>query len=918
MRIDPAQDRVDWHALPTDRVAETLRSATQGLTHEEAAARFAEVGPNVLDAAKPPGPLALLLKQLASPLIIILLIAAGVSIVAQHPVDAIVIGTVVVLNSVIGMLQEWRAEKALEALRSLSAPQAHVVRGGETQTIDAAQVVPGDLLVLETGDRVAADVRLIEATELAIDESTLTGESESAEKSAAQLDGNVQLADRANMAWRSTAVTGGRGLGFAVATGMATVIGQIASAVQETERGTTPLQRRLTKLGTYIGVVAVAAAVSVFLLGLFRGFDALAMLLFAIATAVSAIPEGLPAVITVVLAVGVQRMSKRNAIIRNLPAVETLGSTTVVCSDKTGTITRNQMTVRRMWTSAGTYEVESDGFGPEGRVLAADGAVIDSGAKAHPDLQLLLQIGVLANNAILQQGDGGWAVQGSPTDGALLVVASKLGMQAEETETAQERLDEIPFSSSLKYTATLNRWEGGFRLLVKGAPERLLAASSHVLVGDTVTPLSEESREAIQAANDSFAGEALRVVAGAYRLSSERDGATRELAESNLIFVGMWGMLDPPREEAISAIACAQQAGIRVVMITGDHATTATAIAARVGIVQHGEDTIDGEQLDGISDDELGSRVGQIAVYARVEPRHKLRIVNALKAQGETVAMTGDGVNDAPALKAADIGIAMGLAGTEVAKEAADVVLTDDNFATIIDAVEQGRVIFSNLRRAVAFLMTTSLGEVLTLVSALVLGLNLPVTAVMILWINLVTDGITGIPLGLEPRHADVLKLPPRSPAEGVVTRETATRIAALASVTAVGTLTLFAWELQTKDLAHAQTIAFTTLVAFEWFKSQTWRTANESLFAAGLFRNRWLVIALCAAVLLQLAAIYTPLGQLAFGTVPLSAGEWARVLATASSVLIVDEIGKLLRRRFRRARPVAARGGHAGDPGAC
>lgn len=917
MTIDSPQGRTDWHALPTDRVSESLRSRTQGLTHEEAAGRLAEVGPNVLDTAKPPGPLALLLKQLASPLIIMLIIAAGISLVAQHPVDAIVIGAVVVLNSVIGMLQEWRAEKALEALRSLSAPRARVVRAGDIQIIDASEVVPGDLLVLETGDRVAADVRLIETTELAVDESALTGESESAQKAATELDADVQLADRANMAWRSTAVTGGRGLGFAVETGMATVIGQIASAVQETERGATPLQERLTKIGTYIGVVAVAAAASVFLLGLLRGFAVIDMLLFAIATAVSAIPEGLPAVITVVLAVGVQRMSKRNAIIRSLPAVETLGSTTVVCSDKTGTITRNQMTVRRIWTSAGTYEVEGDGFEPEGSVLAAGGTEIDSGAMARPDLQLLLQVGMLANNAILQRGDDGWEVQGSPTDGALLVVARKAGIHAEEIEMAHERLDEIPFSSSFKYAATLNRWDGTSRLLVKGAPERLLAASTHVLRGDTVSELTDEQKEAIQAANDTLAGDALRVVAGAYRTLSEHTRASRDLAESGLVFVGMWGLLDPPREEAIAAIASAQRAGIRVVMITGDHATTATAIAKRVGIVQHGEGTVDGERLDGMSDDELGSRVGRIAVYARVEPRHKLRIVDALKARGETVAMTGDGVNDAPALKTADIGIAMGLAGTEVAKEAADVVLADDNFATIIDAVEQGRVIFSNLRRAVAFLMTTSLGEVLTLVSALVLGFDLPVTAVMILWINLVTDGITGIPLGLEPKHADVLKLPPRPSAEGVVTRETATRIAALASVTAAGTLTLFAWELQTKDLAHAQTIAFTTLVAFEWFKSQTWRTANESLFRVGLFSNRWLVLALCVAVPLQLAAVYTPLGQLAFGTVPLSAEEWARVLAVASSVLILDEIGKMLRRRFRGGRSAPALGEHGATQGA-
>ena len=899
MQPDTPGTHTPWHALSVEEVAEKVRSRPRGLTEEEAANRLAEVGPNALAEHKLPGPFALFVKQLSSPLIIMLLVAAVVSLVAQHVVDALVIGAVVLFNSVIGTIQEWRAEKALDALRLLSAPRARVVRDGDVRTVDAADVVPGDLLVLETGDRVAGDVRVIEATELAVDESALTGESEPVQKVVAELEEDVQLADRVNMAWRSTAITGGRGLGYTVETGMATVIGQIASSVQETERSVTPLQARLTKLGGYIGVASVAAAVSVFAFGVLRGFDVVEMLLFAIATAVSAIPEGLPAVITVVLAVGVQRMSEHKAIIRRLPAVETLGSTTVVCSDKTGTITRNQMTVRKVWTATDAYEVEGDGFEPKGRVLTSEGTPVDPSemGAAHPALDLLLEIGIHANNAILEH-DHEWIVEGNPTDGALLVAARKMNLHATDVGLAHERLDEIPFSSGFRYSASLNRWGDGVRLLVKGAPERLLEASTHVQVGEAVEPLTEERRSAIRAANDAFASESLRVVAGAYRDVRATEGASREQAESDLIFAGMWGLLDPPREEAIVAIATAQQAGIRVVMITGDHATTAAAIAARVGILEAGGQTVDGEELDALSDEELESRIGQIAVYARVEPRHKLRIVNALKAQGETVAMTGDGVNDAPALKTADIGVAMGITGSEVAKEAADMVLTDDNFATIIDAVERGRVIFSNLRRTVAFLVTTSLGEVLTLVSALVLGLQLPVTAVMILWINLVTDGVTGVPLGLEPKHADVLKRPPRPSGEGVLTRETMYRIAMLASVTATGTLALFAWEVQTKDLAHAQTLAFTTLVAFEWFKSMTWRTSTESLFSAGIFTNHWLVLALGGAVLLQVAAIYTPLGHLALGTVSLSAGEWARIIAIASSVLVVDEIGKALRRR--------------------
>ncbi|PKQ30417.1 MAG: ATPase [Actinobacteria bacterium HGW-Actinobacteria-10] len=899
MQPESIQHRAAWHALSTEEVLERLRTGTGGLTRPEAEKRLAEYGPNVFEETRPPGPLALFLKQLSSPLIIMLIIAAGISVLAGHGVDAIVIGAVVVFNALVGTTQEWRAEKALEALRGLAAPRARVVRDGETLDIDAADVVPGDLLILETGDRVAADARLIEAMEIAVDESSLTGESEPVRKAIDRTDEEAQLAEQLNMAWKSTAVTGGRGLGLVVETGMSTVIGQIASSVQESKRADTPLQERLTKLGTLIGIVALVAATSVFVLGLLQGYEVVEMLLFAIATAVSAIPEGLPAVITVVLAVGVQRMSSRNAIVRRLPAVETLGSTSVVCSDKTGTITRNQMTVRRVWTAAGTYHVEGDGFEPEGRFLDEANDPVGPGLAGRSDLELLLKIGALTNNAVLKQNGSEWSISGNPTDGALLVAARKMGLTAEELQRTHPRLDEVPFSSVAKYAATLNEWDGESRMLVKGAPERLLDASTHIRIGETTEPLTDELKVKVRGENDELAGDALRVVAAAYRVLPQGTGTSDAgTAESDLVFLGMWGLLDPPREEAITAIASAQKAGMRVVMITGDHATTAAAIASRVGILQAGGEAVDGRELDEMSDDELGSRVAGISVYARVEPRHKLRIVKALQSRGETVAMTGDGVNDAPALKSADIGIAMGMTGTEVAKEAADMVLADDNFATIIDAVEEGRVIFSNLRRAVAFLVTTSLGEVLTLVSALVLGFSLPVTAVMILWINLVTDGITGIPLGLEPKHADVLRRPPRSPDEGVLTRGTMYRIAALAALTATGTLSLFAWETQTKDLAHAQTIAFTTLAAFEWFKSMTWRTSNESVFQVGLLSNRWLILALAAAIPLQVAVIYTPLGQLAFGTVPLDGGEWLRIVAVSSSVLVFDELGKAFRRR--------------------
>ena len=519
----------DWHELTPERVGELLGSRLSGLTADEAAKRLLTAGPNSLSTEKQPGLLSLAVKQIANPLTLLLLAAAAISLVAGHPIDAIVIGAVVAFNTLIGMSQEWRAEKALEALRGLSAPHARVLRDDEVWVIDAAEVVPGDVLLLETGDLIAADIRLFEAVELTVDESALTGESDPVEKSVDTLPAGVPLADRSNMAWTSAPVTGGRGLGYVVETGMSTRIGQIARDVQGTEREATPLQQQLARLGVYIGIASVVAGVSMFAFGVLRGIDIVEMLLFAVAAAVSAIPEGLPAVISIVLAVGVQRMSRRSAIVRRLPAVETLGSTTVVCSDKTGTITRNQMTVKRLWTAAESYSVGGDGFEPTGQVLTSSDEPVGAESASRPELALLLEIGMLANNAVLQHTDEGWTIRGNPTDGALLVVAHKAHVPAEELALSHERLDEIPFSSGRKYAATLNRWDDGARLLVKGAPERLLRASTHVQVGGGVRQLTEEMRTSIQAANDALAEQALRVVAAAYRdVPAELDGVDRE------------------------------------------------------------------------------------------------------------------------------------------------------------------------------------------------------------------------------------------------------------------------------------------------------------------------------------------------------------------------------------------------------
>lgn len=889
-----ADKTADWHSLEHADVLERLGVGADGLTATDVEDRLERYGHNSLTEEKSPGPLALAARQLMNPLIIMLLIAAAISLIAGHPVDAIVIMAVVVLNSVIGVIQESRAEKALEALRQLSAPHARVLRDAAIEEIQAADVVPGDVVVLETGDRVPADLRLLESVELTLDESALTGESEPVRKSVGALDAGTPLADRTSMAWTSTAVTGGRGKGVVVATGMETVIGRIASDVQGTRREDTPLQRRLARLSVILGVASITAAVAIFAFGLLRGFDVVEMLLFAVAAAVSAIPEGLPAVVSVVLAMGVQRMSHRSAIIRRLPAVETLGSTTVICSDKTGTITRNQMTVRRIWTAGGSYEVSGDGFRPEGAVRDEDGADISDDVPHI--LETLAITGVVSNNAELVEGDGQWSVRGNPTDGAMLVSAGKLNLDVSSGSALRTRVDELPFSSEAKYAATLSDAGGERRLYVKGAPERLLSSATAVLTPDGPVALDDDARQRIQEANHLMADQALRVVAGAYRETpSGRDAIDRRDAESELVFVGMWGMFDPPRDAAISAVAAAQGAGIRVVMITGDHAATAAAIARQVGITAHGESTVTGAELDALSDEELSSHVEEIGVYARVAPEHKYRIVEALKSRGHVVAMTGDGVNDAPALKVSDIGIAMGVTGTEVAKEAADMVLGDDDFATIVTAVEEGRVIYSNLRRVVAFLLSTTTAEVLTLFAALALGFHLPLTAVMILWINLVADGISTIPLGLEPKHSDVLNVPPRPTGEGILPPRTVIRLLVLAAVAATVTMVLFARASAGGDTAYSQTVAFTTLAAFEWFKAMTWRTSSQSVFAVGLLSNRWLVIALAVGVALQVAAVQSPLGRLAFGTTPLGWEEWALILVSASSVLILDEIGKAL-----------------------
>ena len=912
-------ERQTWHAQRIDELYERLGTGPEGLSADSARERLAEHGPNALEAEGGVTPLAIVLKQLRSPLIYLLAGAALVSLLTSHYADAVVIAAVIVLNTVLGFVQEYRAEQALESLRKMTNPRAQVVRAGEEIQIDAAEVVPGDILVLETGDRVAADARIIRCDDLEIDESILTGESEPVTKQTEPVDEDTALGDRINMAFTSTSVTAGRARALVVATGMESQLGRIAGQVQTAGDDESPLQKRMARLGTVLGLAGLGFSGVIFLIGILTGYDLVEMVLFSVAVAVSAIPEGLPAVISVTLALGVQRMAKRRAVIRSLPAVETLGSTTVICSDKTGTITRNEMTVVRLSAGGREYTVSGDGYSVEGSVTPAGGETPvgspqTADGPADAALSLLLFAGVLANNSRVatggeESGRGAPTLEGSPTEKAILACSAKGlgGVESLRAVTERERVAEIPFSSAEKYMATLVAEAGGGTaaadsllsgrtLYVKGAPERVLSFCSHALVDGERCELDERRRAELVERNEAMAADALRVIAAAVKPLADADRIEREDAEEGLTFVGMWGIIDPPREDAVEAIRDAQGAGIRVVMITGDHAVTASAIAHQVGIAPQGASAVPGPEIDGMSDQELVAAAFERGVFARVSPAHKLRILSALRDHGEVVAMTGDGVNDAPALKGADIGVAMGIAGTEVAKGASDMVLLDDNFATIVHAVEEGRGIFANLRRVIFFLLATNLGEIITLAAGLVLGLPLPLTAIMILWINLVTDGACTIPLGVEPRHRDVLKHPPRDPKEPVLTLELVVRLLILSVVMAAGTILLYLWELEVTTVEHARTIAFTALAAFQWFQAFNARSSRGSVFSVGLFSNRWVLVGIGAAILLQLFAVQTAPGQAIFGTVGLSLVDWLLITAVTASIWVVDELLKLAR----------------------
>ena len=910
-----------------DVLAALGTDAQRGLSETEARSRIERDGRNELTADVPVAAWKKFLSQFYGPLVVLLLVATAISValwlIERHsplPYEAMAIFAVVLLNAIMGHIQESRAESAVKALRSMSADDATVIRDGEQRKIPAAEIVLGDLILIEEGDVIPADARLIHSIALQTAEAALTGESLPVLKDVAPLAANAGLGDRSNMVFSSTAATYGRGRGVVTATGMDTEMGRIAGMLREVTAETTPLQEELARVGKRLGIIVIVIAVvmimTIILVEHVRGIAALFdVLVLGVALAVAAVPEGLAAVVTAVLALGVQRMATRNAIVRHLAAVETLGSADVIASDKTGTLTKNEMTVRTVVTASGHVTFDGTGYAPEGSVRVVGGGSLEGALRL--ELQRALTVADRANNAVLEQRSGRWTVQGDPTEGALLVAARKAGLTDEALDARFERVGEVPFSSERKLMTTIQSDTEQEQLLVftKGAPDVVVGRCVHERVGETKVPLSDERRAQILRTNEDLAGQALRTLGVAGReisLSSfERDGAD-ESVEQGLIFVGLIGMIDPPRDEAKLAVARAKSAGIRPMMITGDHPKTAAIIAAELGIGSGGP-AVTGAELQSQSDEELARTVEDVSIYARVNPEHKLRLVKALQKGGAIVAMTGDGVNDAPALKAADIGVAMGITGTDVSKEAADVVLTDDNFATIVRAVEEGRTIFENIRKFLRYLLSSNIGEVMTMffgvVLAKVIGLHgeggaltLPLLATQVLWINLVTDGAPAMALGVDPGEADVMNKRPRPRDEGVITRRMWSGIFFAGAIMALGTLLVLDASLPggliegSRDIRHAQTMAFTTLVMFQVFNVFNARSDEQSAFH-GFFRNRWLWGALGLALALQVTVIYVPFLQRAFSTVSLSANDWLLCGLVGSLVLWLREASKVITR---------------------
>ncbi len=888
---DQQQQRPRWYARSQGEIErEFAVDPAAGLSEEEAARRLSTHGRNELPEAPPPSPWHILATQFTSLIVWVLIGAALVSGLLGEWIDAGAILAIVLLNGLLGFLQEYRAEQSLAALRTMAVTYARVVRDGTRLNLSSTELVPGDIIDVEAGDHVPADARLLQAAAFRTQEAALTGESTPVEKlSAALPDSDLPLADQRNMLFMGTTVTGGKGRAVVVATGRVTELGRIATLMTAVPIDPTPLQRRLEQFGHVLLALSLGIVLVVFGLGVWRGEPLFDMFLTAVSLAVAAIPEGLPAIVTTTLALGVMRMVSRHALIRRLPAVETLGAATVICTDKTGTLTKNEMTVTKLAIDDLVMEVTGEGYAPAGTIVG--------GEPREGALRDLLWTALLCNGASLKQAEGKWAVVGDPTEGALLVAGRKGGWVQEELERAQPLLGEIPFDSDRKMMTMVRRSEARAVAYVKGAPDVLLGCcDEYVTKTGERRPLTESLRMSMLSVNRQFAQQALRVVALAYRVLDPQPASfDPDLVERRLCFLGLAAMKDPLRPEAKSAVDLCRSAGIATVMITGDHKETALAIAREAGFASGPTQALSGLELNGLSDADLASRVRNVSVYARVTAEHKLRIVKAWRAQGAVVAMTGDGVNDAPAVREADIGIAMGVTGTDVTKDASDMVVTDDNFASIAAAVEEGRSIYANIRKSVHYLLSCNLSEVLVMLGSTVLGWPLPLLPIHILWINLVTDGFPALALAVDPKDPDVMKRPPRDPQAPLLDRGRFLTVCVQGLVMAAATLAVFgiALSIVKDEVPFARTMTFTTLVLVQFLHAFTCRHDRYSLFQVGVASNRMLVGAVLVSALLQGAILLSPWGQEIFKVVSLRADEWLVIVGFGLLPFLVMEVWK-------------------------
>jgi Ca2+-transporting ATPase len=881
----------DWYAKTSEETFRELESQPAGLTLQEAGKRLEKHGPNEIQAAKRVSAWEILFEQFKNILILILLGATILSLFLGHGIESIVIAVIVLFAVLLGFIQEYRAERAIEALREMAAPTAAVLRDGAEVKIPARELVPGDVVILHTGDRIPADGRLLEAINLQIEEAALTGESVAVEKQTDALHGSdLGVGDRKNMVYAGTAATYGRGTAVVVATGMNTEFGKIAQLLQTVETSRTPLQQNLDKVGTALARVAFVVVALIVALGLMRGQPFVEMLIFGIALAVAVVPEALPAVVTISLAIGVQKMVKRHALIRRLPAVETLGSTSVICSDKTGTLTKDEMTARKLYAGGELFTVSGAGYSPVGE-FSRDGKKVTE----LPDaVRKMLIAATLASDTTLIKTEkkDDWDIKGDPTEGAFVVVAAKAGLQKSSLDSKYPRVNEIPFTSETKRMTTLHKMDDEVIAYAKGAPEIILQDCDFELTAESIKPLDEKGRTRILKAAADMAEDALRVLAVA-----SKPNVTIESAETGMTFLGLAGMIDPPRDEIKEAIAICEEAGIRPVMITGDHPITAQAVARELGLLKTGR-VVTGAELEAMSDEQFKEEVETIEVYARVSPTHKLRVVTALQANEHIVAMTGDGVNDAPALKKADIGIAMGITGTDVTKEAAAMTLTDDNFASIVAAVEEGRGVFGNIKKYLMYLLSSNIGEIGLMAGSTLLGLPLPLTAVQILYVNLATDGLPALALAVDPAEKDLMKRKPRNQKSGIFTRPVVALMLAGGIWSTLVNLGLFVWAMNSgRSQAEAMTMTFVSLVLIQFFKAYNFRSDRNSVLDKP-FANKWLNRAIVWEIALLLIIIYLPALHEAFSTFALTIQDWLIILGLSLTVSPVLEFVKWMERK--------------------